>query len=573
MAIEVELPDGSIAEFPDGTSPEVMKSALAKRFGRAKPKTLEELTPGLSTNPTDGMGIGSRLASASGSRMNDLGTALKQTGIDLAQYVSEGGMYGAAARQFAPDQPSRSPLDLGGRASDALIPAETALRAEQTERNALDAPLMDTKAGKVGYGATMFAELLTPAGLLRGTTAGRALLPRTLGGNATQGAALGAATNPLDDDDSRALNVAAGGAAGVLGHGVARGLEKWGSKAANAVGNEVRQVYEAAKARGIDLTPEQLTDSRFLKWAQSMLRSVPFTGAQGRYAEQVGALNKAVAGTIGEDAPVVTSNVYSAAKARQSRQFNDLTARNNLRVDQPLMQNLTRLVDESDMAGAEVRGQVEAAVDRLARQAVAGPNGVVIPGRAYQNFDSEIGKVLKGGGTPAFYLGQVRDTVREAMDRSISPADSAAWSALRREYGNRKTLTPLVANASDGPLSPASLQRAVTNNGASKEAMASGTRGELGTLAKIGQRMKEPPSSGSAERMMFGGAFNPVNWPGLAAGVTVGAPASRLLDSKALAKLMMRENPGMRRKSAAKTAGALVKLLGLQALPVAAGED
>lgn len=31
--IEVELPDGTIAEFPDGTAPDVMKRALQKRFG------------------------------------------------------------------------------------------------------------------------------------------------------------------------------------------------------------------------------------------------------------------------------------------------------------------------------------------------------------------------------------------------------------------------------------------------------------------------------------------------------------------------------------------------------------
>lgn len=34
--IEVELPDGTIAEFPDGTSQDVMRSALQKRFGGAQ---------------------------------------------------------------------------------------------------------------------------------------------------------------------------------------------------------------------------------------------------------------------------------------------------------------------------------------------------------------------------------------------------------------------------------------------------------------------------------------------------------------------------------------------------------
>ena len=35
--IEVELPDGSVAEFPEGTSNDVIKSALAKRFPAKTP--------------------------------------------------------------------------------------------------------------------------------------------------------------------------------------------------------------------------------------------------------------------------------------------------------------------------------------------------------------------------------------------------------------------------------------------------------------------------------------------------------------------------------------------------------
>ncbi len=36
--IEVELPDGTIAEFPDGTSRDVMRTALQKRFGKPQPQ-------------------------------------------------------------------------------------------------------------------------------------------------------------------------------------------------------------------------------------------------------------------------------------------------------------------------------------------------------------------------------------------------------------------------------------------------------------------------------------------------------------------------------------------------------
>jgi len=43
MAIEVEGPDGTIVEFPDGTTPDIMKSAMAKRF---KPPTTTAETVG-----------------------------------------------------------------------------------------------------------------------------------------------------------------------------------------------------------------------------------------------------------------------------------------------------------------------------------------------------------------------------------------------------------------------------------------------------------------------------------------------------------------------------------------------
>lgn len=45
--IEVELPDGTIVEFPEGTSPDVMKQALARQFGKAEqaqgPSILENI--------------------------------------------------------------------------------------------------------------------------------------------------------------------------------------------------------------------------------------------------------------------------------------------------------------------------------------------------------------------------------------------------------------------------------------------------------------------------------------------------------------------------------------------------
>jgi hypothetical protein len=43
--IEVELPDGTIAEFPDGTAPDVMKQALQKRFGAPQQAAQQPVQP------------------------------------------------------------------------------------------------------------------------------------------------------------------------------------------------------------------------------------------------------------------------------------------------------------------------------------------------------------------------------------------------------------------------------------------------------------------------------------------------------------------------------------------------
>jgi hypothetical protein len=51
MAIEVEGPDGSVVEFPDGTSNEVIKGAMAKHFG---PPTNQRLSP---EQATDAMSV------------------------------------------------------------------------------------------------------------------------------------------------------------------------------------------------------------------------------------------------------------------------------------------------------------------------------------------------------------------------------------------------------------------------------------------------------------------------------------------------------------------------------------
>jgi hypothetical protein len=313
-----------------------------------------------------------------------------------------------------------------------------------------------------------------------------------------------------------------------------------------------KQVARQARDMGIDLSPAQLSDSRFLKWAQSMLRSIPFTGAQGRYQQQVGQFNRALTRTVGENADSLTPEVYAGAKARQSQTYDDLTSRTAVKVDDSLIKRLSSIADGAKI-NSDAKKAVEDAIDALYSQATTGKGGVVIPGEAFQAFDSQLGGMIKSGGPLSYHLGMVQGAVRNALEKSVSPKDADAWRQLRREYGARKTLAPLVAKAEGGMIPPGQVMGAATNSAAAKEAMASGRRGDVGDLARIGQLMKEPPSSGTAERSLVGGVLggaaymDPITGGLTAAGLNL---LSRGVDSRSLARLMIQENPGLTMEAA-----------------------
>lgn len=365
-----------------------------------------------------------------------------------------------------------------------------------------------------------------------------------------------AGLQPVSEGEDRGDNMMLGGALGALGQGGSDLLMAAGKRAATAITPEVRALYEAAKARGINLTPAQLSDSKALKFLQSQLSRLPIIGGSGKIDAQKAAFNRELAREIGEDAPVVTPEVFARAKSRQGQQFEELTSRNDLRMTPELIRKLEAIRSDAAAAGDDAQSAVSSALDSFYKRAGQGssttPEGAVsesfgdLPGRMFQSLDSQLGQVTKLGTPASHYVGQVQAALREAMDSSISPADSAAWQALRRQYGNRKTIRDLVAKGDGGEISPAALMGRVSGNNSGKEAMATGRRGGLGELARIGQRIKDPPSSGTAERLMSAGvgAGAIANLPLTLAALLAGGATKKGLDSSLLARLMMREGRG-----------------------------
>ena len=501
MADEQQLARALRRAHDAGDTEAARRLARAIQAGRAAApaampaKTVEELTPGISIDPTEG---NSFLQNA----MIGAGKSVADTGRGLAQLVGQG--------------PSRAQVD---------------------ETRQLEAPVMAKAGGVVGNVAGQVAQAFIPVG-------GAARLASYAGKAAPfvraaiQGAALSGAQN-VGTDESRLANVGTGAALGAVGQGIASGAGRLAAGAVSRLDDASAALARKAENVGIRLGAGELTENSLFRTAISQLERLPFSGGGARAAANQSAFVRRISNEIGEDADKITPDVFSRAKQRISGEFERLSGGSDLAPTPELTGQLAQLTDEaSRLAGTDTARMVKGWVNELVQK--AGPDGM-IPGKAYQSFDSRLGNVIKTGGEPAYYLGALRDAVRKAMDDSIATADKAAWQTARQQYAALKTIEPLIAKSPTGNISPAQLMGVVTASKAAKARKASGRSGALGDLADIGQRfLKEPPNTGTADRALVnaaaaGGGAGLLSYLSPTAAITTG---SLLAGNRGLLKLL-----------------------------------
>jgi hypothetical protein len=367
---------------------------------------------------------------------------------------------------------------------------------EIAEARAMDEALMNTGAGLVGNIAGQGLQMAVPLG-----SGGK--VASVLGKSApyVNAAARGAAFGGLQGtvgDESRAGNAALGGLLGAAGQGAADLV----GRAARGVDMDTvtRGLLGKADDIGLRLNAGQLTQNPMLRNVMSQMERLPFSGGRAVQEANHSAFNRAVADTIGATDDKITADVFRAAKGRVGGEFERLSAQNQLNVTPELSARLAGIRDEANRLAT---GDTPRAVGNWIDELLSKADGQVVPGRAYQSFDSNVGRTLKNGGELGNYLGDVRNAVRGAMDDSIAPADQAAWRLARQQWGNLKTIEPLVAKSTTGDIPPAQLMGRVTADNAGKVRMASGGGGRLGELAQVGSRfLREAPDSATADRAL-----------------------------------------------------------------------
>lgn len=278
---------------------------------------------------------------------------------------------------------------------------------------------------------------------------------------------------------------------------------------------------------GIPVGAGEVSANPTVRFLNSVVNKLPGSGGGAHREATQTAFNRSIAETFGENAERITPQVMARARDRIGAVFEDVATRTpTIQADPRFATDLRRTI--RDAQATMSAGEVEPLIRQV--QNIAGlvdPQTNTITGQVYQNLTRRGTPLDRAMQSPNPNIRNAARDIREALDdvmeRSATPEAVADLQAARGQWRNLRTVEPLVAKAPTGDISPALLQGRVNTSFKGTHGAAYGGGGDLKQLADIGQRfMKEPPSSGTAERGMLmhllGGFGSGV--AGLAAGLS-----------------------------------------------------
>ncbi len=284
-------------------------------------------------------------------------------------------------------------------------------------------------------------------------------------------------------------------------------LRRAGGKVADLVtpkpSPEIAALAKKAEELGIELRPDMLANNRIAKFIGEALEQVPMSGSKAEQRQI--AFNSALAKIIGDDSKAkrLTPDVFDRAMSASGEKIGQISKETPISVDSDLRAQFNaRVIEAAKFETTDVARIVSNYVQEIDALTVNG----VMPGEAFRNLNSKIGKQMRGteNGDLKNALYELQQDMHDALEKNISsPERLAELKDARLKYAMAKTIEPLVAKAKGGDISPAGLMGAVTSDSAKKTMMARGQGGDIGDLARIGQAfLKEPRSSGTAERAL-----------------------------------------------------------------------
>ena len=368
-----------------------------------------------------------------------------------------------------------------GRAIVQATPGSKMDRAAVDEIKRMDAPLMATTPGKLGY-MTGAAATTLPFALAPGAN--------TVMGSAAYGAVSGALT-PVGAEDSVQKNALMGGLFGAAGTGGANLLS-------SAIAPKVPADAMNLIANKITLTPGQRLGGAF-KRAEDAMTSIPFVGdtiksAQRSTFEQFNAAvaNKALApinaklpaGVIGRKAIEYTERALGDAYESVLRRVGTVNA------DAPFageISNLRAMVRSSPMPA-----EAQSGFDKVIQSQITGKlqGQSAMTAQTFKDAESEIGRLATMYAGDASVdkqllgdaLQEAQAALRRLLERSAGPQNAADVKAANAGWAEFKRMqkASTFLGAKDGIFTPENYMNAVKAMDRSKDKGAFARGGALG---------------------------------------------------------------------------------------------
>jgi len=379
---------------------------------------------------------------------------------------------------------------------------------------------------------------------------------------AAGGAITGGASSALLDPETAGTGAVIGAAlppaiavAGKAGEVIGAGIRKI-MPSGKGISKAVKDLAKKAQEYGIDIPIDKIANSKAGNAAAKTLEYIPFAGREGTIEKMHKQVNRAVSKLIGED----TDNVVKAvgdAGIKLGKQFDDTLKNNVVKVDDALLNDLVKIEEKATKEfGGTIPKTIKAQIDEVINRAENG----IIDGNAAYNLKRDLDRLGKGNAPEAFHFRQLKDSLMEALNRSLGSDKSAEFAILRKQYGNLKTLEKLVQNGAEGDISIARL---------------AGIKGkkskELKELADIAaQFVKEREGQhGAAQRAataaIVAAAANPATLALMAAG---GRATNMAFNSKTLRNRMIQDEVKKEGGKALKKLGKGAASAALRSVPV-----
>ena len=457
----------------------------------------------------------------------------------------------------------------------------TAAPAAVDEKRAIDAALNTDTTGKVlHFAGKVLPSLAIPAA---GGVTGAALA----------GGALGA-MEPVGTGDSRLFNTASGALLSAAIPGAISGFKSMVRPDAART-----ELAKSAMAEGIPVGAADISNSRFLKAAKSVLNDTPFIGGIGeaQNAAKQAAFNRAVGSKIGIGADSLTPDIVQAAGKNIGNKLDAIWSQNPMEYTANLFGTLRQAETlAANMPKADAH-RITNWIAELESKAVQMPDGkLMIPGDVANRFQSNLRQLASSAeGMSKNDLSQLRQGFLAEFNQQAGPKTGGELGKALSDYRAWKTvIKPLMDSAEAGVAGrvagdvPAALlsQKIASEYG-------SASLSPFGNLPQIGSQflVNRTPQTGGSIRAaiqnsligstllggggiggaVLGGAAGGLG--GAAIGLGSGALLQKLLGSPAVAKSVLQDSVKRGLLDAPEAKKMLIDLAKTSAsrLPMAAG--